>query len=360
MDDERITTGQAINLLILFITGSTLILGTGLGAKNDVWLAILLAIGLAVPAVFIYARILSLFPGQDLFAILRACFGKFFGGLISIFYIWYVFHLGALVLRNFGEFITTVGLPETPLLIPMGVLALLCLWIVKEGVETMGRWASLFVFILYLIVLGTTLLSLPNIRVENLGPVLYNGLQPVIQSTFSSFAFPFAEVVIFLMVLSSLGKGKSPIKVYLTGLFVAGGAILLASVRNLVVLGADMLSSVYFPSYLTVRTVSIGDFLERVEITVAVGLLIGGFIKIAICLLGVCKGVAFLAGLRDYRSIATPIAFLMLLLAYIVYDSIMEMYTWAFNVWTLYSLPFQVLIPIVVWIVAEVKKKKPA
>ena len=37
----------------------------------------------------------------------------------SILYIWYVFHLGALVFRNFGEFMNIVALPETPMMISM-------------------------------------------------------------------------------------------------------------------------------------------------------------------------------------------------------------------------------------------------
>jgi spore germination protein KB len=353
MPKEIITEKQAIATTILFISGSSLVLGTAVGAKQDVWLAIIIAILFSFPAILVYARILSLFRGKDLFDILQALFGKILGRVISVIYILYSFHLGALVLRNFGEFIGVVGLESTPMIVPMISLILLCIWAVREGPELLGRWGEFFLIILVLLLVSTIFLAIPEMRLDILKPVLYDGLTPVLTGGFSTFAFPFAETVVLTMTISSLQKGKSYYKVYMLGLLIGGTILFLASSRNLLVLGPDIIAIVNFPSYTAVSRINIGDFLQRIEIIVSIGLLIGGFVKISVCLLAASKGVAKIFGFSDYKFLITPIGLLMFNLAYILYRNIMEMRRWAFEVYQYYAFPFQVILPLLILVVGE-------
>src|SRR5690242_1975848 len=113
MNKEIITAKQGISLVVLFEIGSAIVLSPGSEAKQDVWIVVLLALLFALPMILIYARLLSAFPGKDLFDILHEVLGKIPGKIIALTYVWYAFHLGALVIRNFSEFIQTVSLPET-------------------------------------------------------------------------------------------------------------------------------------------------------------------------------------------------------------------------------------------------------
>jgi spore germination protein KB len=60
----------------------------------------------------------------------------------------------------------------------------------------------------------------------------------------------------------------------------------------------------------------------------------------------------------DYRSIVIQIGLLMIYFSYTVYDNSMEMQYWAFKVYPYYAFPFQVIIPIIIWILAEIKTRK--
>ena len=44
-------------------------------------------------------------------------------------------------------------------------------------------------------------------------------------------------------------------------------------------------------------------------------------------------------------------------LAYLVYDSIMEMFEWAQEIWPYYAFPFQVVLPLIILIAVEVKAR---
>ena len=150
MQKEQITDKEGICLLIEFIIGSSLILGIGGDAKNDAWLAGITGIIMAIPMLFLFSRILSLFQGQDLFDILDIILGKVIGKVVAILYIWYAFHLGALVLRNFGEFMNIIAMPETPMIVSLFCLGLACIIAVRFGIEVLARTCAYFIPLIFL------------------------------------------------------------------------------------------------------------------------------------------------------------------------------------------------------------------
>lgn len=114
MSRESITNKQGIATMVMFIIGSTIILGAGRQGMQDVWISILISMAIALPILFIYSMIIKLFPGKNLYEISEVVFGKFFGKIVTLLFTWYSLHLGALVIRNFSEYIKIVSMPETP------------------------------------------------------------------------------------------------------------------------------------------------------------------------------------------------------------------------------------------------------
>lgn len=355
MSKELISDKQGIAIMTMFIMGSAMILGPGGEAKQDAWIAILLAVVLAIPALFVYARLLFNFPGRDLFDILEIVFGKIISKFIQILFIWYAFHLGALVIRNFSEFIRIVAMPETPPFITNVFMAIICILVIKDGIEVLGRIATFILPILIAIILFVVLLGTPNFDLNNFKPVLYEGFKPVLDGAFSTFAFPFAETVVFTMVFSSLKRKGSSYRVYYWALLIGSLLIMVVSVRNLLVLGIETVAMLYFPSYSAVSVINIGEFLQRIEVTAAVVFLFAGFAKVSVCLYAATNGIAKVFNLGDYRNIAAPVGLLMVLLTRIIYDNAMEMVEWARFVYKYYAIPFQIILPIVILIAAEIK-----
>ncbi len=357
MRKEQITDKEGICLLTIFTMGSTLILGVGGNAKNDAWIAAVVGIIMAIPMIFIYSRILSLFPGRDLFDILYIAFGKLFGKVFALLYIWYAFHLGALVIRNFGEFVNTVALPETPMLVPMLLLGTVCIFVARSGVEVMARTSAYLFPIVIFILVAVNALAIPQFELNFLKPVLSQGFAPVIKGGFAAFSFPFAETILFVGILFGLKTKRSAYKIYFPSVLFAGTVIVLLTIRNIVILG-ELLGKVYFPSHVAVSRIAIGEFLQRIEVTVAFVLVVCAFVKSAVCLFVACKGIGKVFNLNDYRSVVVQTGLLMIFLAYTYYESIMEMKYWAIKVYPYYAFPFQVIIPLIVWVVLEVKKRK--
>jgi spore germination protein KB len=360
MKKEVISERQGIILIILYLIGSTLIVGLGGEAKQDSWVAVIIALAFGSMMVLVYARILSHFPGKDLFDILQITMGRTTGKLISVLMIWYAFHLGALVLRNISEFTSTLVFPDTPVVVPMIFFSFLLVWGVKAGLEVMGRWSEFFVWVILILFFIMTGLSITQMDIERIKPIFGAGAKQILISAFSIFSFPFGETVVFTMVFSNITNVKNYTKTFMIGLLGGGLVVLIAALRSTLVLGTYFASRLYFSSYIAISLIHIGQFLQRIEIGVVIIFLICAFVKISMCLLAVCKGISKVFNFDEYKFLATPITVLMLCFSFIVYKSTMEMSEWAFKVYPFYAFSFEIIIPLTVLVVIEIKNKFPS
>jgi spore germination protein KB len=358
MNKEIISDRQAASLVILFTLGSTLVIGTAGEAKKDMWIAILLGMALASLMVFIYCKILNSFKGMDIFDINKLLFGSLIGNIINIMYILFACFLGSLVLNNFTEFIAAVGLPDTPKPVAILPIVILIIWGVKCGIETLGRWAEFFVVLMLIMISMPTILSVPQMEINRLLPLLQEGMKPVIKGAIAAFSFPFAEAVVFLMVLSSLKNKKSTYKTYFWGLWIAGLVLIVISTRNVLIVGPELLSRNFFPSYIAIARINIGDVVQRIETLNTVAFFIAGFIKTSICLVAASNGLAKLFKFENCDTLVTPIALTMMAASFKVYENIIETATWAKEVYPYYAAIFQVVLPIIIFIGIKVKGKE--
>ena len=358
MEKEVISERQGIVLVILFLIGSSGIVGMSGQARQDSWISIIIAVAGSSVILFMYSKILSRYPGKDLFDILQIVFGKYIGKSLSIIMIWYAFHLGTLVIRNLSDFTNTEVFPDTPVVVLIIFFIILCIYGVKLGIEVLGRWSELFTIIVIITILFLTILSVSQMDINRIKPILDSGLTLILKGAFSDFSFPFGETVVFTMVFSNIHKGGSYTKVFIVGLLIGGLVLLIVNFRNILVLGAEEISKAYFPSFTVMKLIHAGELFQRLEMFVAIVFIVCVFIKLNMCILAVCKGIAKVFGFDDYRFIVTPIALLMFEFSLFIYKSIMEMTEWTSKAGSYYFLPFEVIIPIITFIGVEVKAKK--
>lgn len=355
MQKETISNWQGISMMVLFILGSSIVLGVSPTAGQDIWISLIVAIILALVIGLIYARLIVLYPNTTIYKILEKVLGKWLGKIIALCMTWYAFYLGSLVLDNFAEFIFTTALRSTPSIVVLAFMIFLVIWGVKAGVEVLGRWSQMFGLLLITLIISTDPLLIPQIESNTLEPLLGEGFIPIFQGAYNTFTFPFAETVVFLGVLDSLEKKNGSYSIFMKGILIGGGILLLTSTTEILVLGEFAYDSAYFPAYAAVSRINIADILQRMEIIVAVAFLISGFMKVCICMLSCCKGLQSIFDLEDYRFLVTPVGIIAVIIALTTYGSIIEMFQWAFTSYNLFALPYQLIIPILVWGIAEGK-----
>jgi spore germination protein KB len=145
--------------------------------------------------------------------------------------------------------------------------------------------------------------------------------------------------------------------VYYISLLIAGILLLVVAVRSILVLGVPNNIIQKFASYASARLIKIGTFLQRIEASVAIVFMISGFTKTTVCMYTATKGLVHLFNIKDYRKLAAPVGILMALYSIIIHKDAAEMVEWANKIYPYYAIPFQIFIPVIVWITAEIKSK---
>lgn len=356
MRQEKLSLGQAISILVLFILGSSIVVGGSVEAGQDVWASLLISMAFMVPFTFLYGRLTKLYPESDLYDIVEILFGKVIGKVFVLVMTWYALHLGSLVLRNFSEFINITALPETPQIAIMILMILVTIYLAKSGIFTMGKWSVLVLPFVCVIIIFTVLASFKYMDVSNLRPILEHRTSDLLKGAYKLFTFPFAEIVVTTSLLSSVKKSVSPYKIYFLSLLLGGFILLVAVLRNLLVLGTSLVETSYFPSYMSARIISVGKAITRIEGSISINYIIFGISKITVCLIAASKGISKLIGSSNYKNMVFPVGMLILSLCSILFKNIMEMYQFL-KVYQYYAVPFEVVIPAIIWIFAEIRSK---
>jgi spore germination protein KB len=258
------------------------------------------------------------------------------------------------VLRNYGEFSVTTAYTETPLLFIIMCFCVVVILSVRAGIEVMGRISEIFIFLLTIVFLFVFIALTKQFDIENLKPFMPQGMKPILKTAFATLTFPFGETVVFLMIFPYVNKQKKIFKASLLSLTLVGVLLLSTIIRNIMVIGADMVSRDIFPSHIVFRLIPGID----VDPLLDINLIITGMIKVGICLYGATTGITELFNLDEYKPFVIPISALCVSLSIWVYRSLMEMLQWATSVWPYYSIPFQIVIPLILLLISLIKNKK--
>lgn len=356
MTDETISSRNTGSLVVLIILSSTILSGAAtLG--QDTWISILLGAAISAPLIWVYCRIVRLFPGMDIFTIIQSLFGKVISSIIIALMSWYALHLSALVLRSFTEYTVIIALQETPRIPIMIIILAGAIYLAKSGFNIIGRWSMIICVTVLANLLFTLLLSSRSIDLSNIQPVFDHSLKHIASDTLTVSTVVFRESIIILVLFGAFRKGDSPYKAYFSGLAIGALALTLVILRNLFVLGPALMINASFPSYMSVRTLYLGSFLERIESIISFNLILLGITKIALCLCAASMGAAKLFHIKDHIHIVMPVSLLTLALCSILFESVTEMIRFV-EASRFYALPFQVIIPLVIWIAAEIKHRQ--
>ena len=350
----QISSAQLSILIMGFILGSTIIIVPGSYAMQNAWIAYLIAWATGILLFSLYYMLFKRFKNKTLVEINQILLGKWLGNLVNILYIWYFIHLTALVLRNFGEYTLTVTLPETPLWFIMICYVFVAAYSVRSGIEVTARTAELIVPFIFIFQFIIFLFLIPYFDMSNLKPILDEGLMPVLKAAFSVITFPFGETVIFLMLLPYLHKRGNTKKTYLFSFVLAGLILLMGIVRDLAVIGASEIHRTLFPPHYTIQHIP-G---LNIDPLVGVFFFISGGTKICCTYLAATIGIAQITKSKDHRPFVIPVGVILIGLSIWIYESAPEMLAWAIDLWPIYSLPFQVIIPLLLLIISLFKKNK--
>jgi len=357
-EEGRISNWQFFMLIMAFLIGtSTLIMPVG-PAKQDTWLSYLLTGALGVAAAYFYTSLGIRFPKETPFQYAPRVLGKVLGNFFNILFLWYAFHLAALLLLNFSELYVIAIMVNTPLIVFIGIMAALAAWAVRSGLETLARLAELLTpfLIITIIVLNILTLVTPELpRWENLFPIMAEGVLPIIRGVLPAFAFPFGETVFFLSFLPFLTSPRKSPRPFALAVILIALLLTTVMIRNIIVLGPSEVSRASFPSLTAIQLINVGDFLQRMDPLIIFIWTFGVFLKLTVVFYVFTLGTSQILDLKDYRPLVLPTGLLLTFFAPTVYENFHQMLRFAARTWPFYFFPGYFLYPAILLLVAKIR-----
>ncbi|QVK18390.1 endospore germination permease [Mycoplasmatota bacterium] len=353
LDKVKISSTQLSLVIIGFIFSESIISNPAIATGSDAWLVIILSLISGIVLIAIYSYISILNPGKTLIDILIDVFGKIGGNIIAVLYIWYFIHLMSLVLRKYLDFISSTIYTQTPIVFVAIILMVITAYRVKSGIEVMVRVAEIWTPIMIFIAILLFFALISKYDINYFFPFLENGIKPVLMASFNMMAFPYGELVVFLMIFPHLNKHKNIFKVASISTIFAAFLMLLVTVRIIMVLGPIMMGRISYPNFISAKFVP--DI--HIEVFIAINVLLGGATKACIILYSIVMGISQLFKLDDYKPLVMPSTVIVIAITLWLFDSMYEHLSWGKEIYPYYALPFQVIIPIYILFIIIIKNK---
>ncbi|MFP3122393.1 spore germination protein [Ectobacillus funiculus] len=281
---ERISSFQFCCLIILFELGTAVMVPLGADAKQDAWIAVLVGMLGGLLIFSIYAYLHRHFPRQPLTSYVKQIVGKKIGFVIALLYTLFFIYGAARDLRDGMELLYPTY-DETPLLVIGFIIISLVCYSLYTGLEVLSRVGEVyFMLSLFLGVLALLCLYFSDVIDQTkVLPLLEKGWKPVLTAAYGqTIMFPFGELICFTMVLPSLLHPQSGFKIGTICILISGTILAVTVFLEISVLGANKTSTALFPFLRLMQYINIGDFIQRMDAFVLIGLIVNDFFKVSI------------------------------------------------------------------------------
>jgi spore germination protein len=359
-DNDVIDETQLMQVLILAIMGVGIVslpreVADIWGASG--WMLIILGGLLAIVQALIITTLAKRFPNKTFPEYGRDIAGRFIGTGAALLIAVYFIIVTAFQARITGDVIKLFLLFNTPIEVIIVAMMAVVLYLVRNGIEPIGRIATI---ILPILVFGALLLLIPAFSgadFSNLLPLVPDDIPAVFRGiAATSFSFLGYESMLLLLpfTVKSKGLNKTVVKAI-------GAVILIYVVIYIIVLiefGVVETKSLIWPLFSLMKAVEIpGAFVERLE-----GVFLSLWVLAVFTTMMVTYFCAYLTlgkiiGLKQPRILAVPLFPVIYILAMIP-RNVVVVYEYLKYFSTIFGVMVAAVIPIIFLILAVIRKKR--
>ncbi|WP_342543898.1 endospore germination permease [Lysinibacillus sp. FSL K6-4013] len=362
MEKEIISSRQFTIVTFLYSIGTAILIipaSITSAAKQDAWIAASIGIILSLLVLKLFLTLANQTPSLNFIEANEKILGRFFGKITAICFLILTFLSAGELLYFIGIFMKTEVMPETPTMAIALLFSIIIMYAAYLGIETFARSAEilfpLFVFIFIFFVVCIT----PQITFENIQPVLEATKSSMFYSIIrfmSIFSFPL--IVLLMLYPAGVNVQQSAQKGFYIGTIMGGFVLVTLIVLSILVLGPENTASRTFPSYALAQRISIGDFLQRIEIIMAFMWISSIYIRTFMYFYTTVVGLAQILKIKDHRPLILPMGLIVMGLSQIVHPNIVHSNNYNNEIWPIFSFIFTILLPILLLIVAVIRNRK--
>lgn len=313
--NQTLTPLQFRVLVVLNMLGSSLIYTPSMltsVSKQDAWIALLIGFLLGILPVFLYETLIGRLGNVSIIEYCSKHFGVWCGKLVAAVLLVYTLLISVLILKGVTDFLSTWILNRTPISYMLVLMLGASVMAVRVGIGNIARSGEVF---LPWILVGLTIfygLLLPDIKVDNLKPMLEGGIAQPFRGGLAFLSFPIFELMVLVLCTPYLKKTNRPTRIIFPAYLIASLYIFGIVMLNLLVAGPYITEVTSFSSYRLAQTIRIADIFQRLEVFIAGMWCITIFYKFTIYFFSSNVLIQELTGTKNTRSYLLPLAMILL------------------------------------------------
>ncbi|GAB1530891.1 MULTISPECIES: endospore germination permease [Brevibacillus] len=359
-ESYKISPRQLLMLVTLVTIGDSVLVLPGVTAtlaKQDAWISILIGLVVGLLNIVLLIAVGKLYRNQSFFTFVDQTVGRVLGTIINLSFICYtLFSAGAHVME-IGDFVGTHLLVSTPRFAIQLLFVIVIMFGVRLGLQTVAESAEIY-FVWFFFFFGLLMITLlPQADMSRIQPVFENGWKPILQGSTAAIAFPFSELVIFMAVLPFVSPIQKRMRSFFLGTLLGGIVLFIIMLMCILVLGAEQTSRHFYPTYVLIKQLKLGDFIQRLEAIIAVIWFIAVSVKITLYCLFFHLGIRHVFRIENFRVLILPYIVLLMVMSTIfspnmvVYGDIIAKY------WPFYDVTYSIGVPLVLLCGYAIRKR---
>ncbi len=361
MHTIKINSNQFLVLVIFFTIGTSILeVPSVLAVKTnqDAWITAIIGTGIGFLVIWLYTAIALWFPHFTYVQINEKVYGKWIGKAVSVIFVMMSLLYASTLLFQSGNFFNTHIMPNTPMSALNILMAGIMVMGVYLGLETIARSAEIFGAFFFITFIVFTVLIAPDIQLDNIKPVFEAKPKTMIKSSFFFVLMSSGNAIVLLMIFPSfVNKVKQAKKSFLIGNLIGGLIIILITFLSISVLGSAKTTNEIYPSYELAKRISVGNFIERIEVLMALLWIISLYFKLILYFYATILAIAQILNLKDYRPLIMPMGIIAVVLSLVVYPNIIYKQEWDNTTGNSLTLVVGILFPLLLVIVYGIRRK---
>lgn len=318
---------------------------------RNICLISLTSLAVSLIFVFVFIKLMRMFPGHNLLELNTVVFGVYLGKVVSALYLFFLVILTVANLRLLCDYIVGNYMVETPIMAIAVMFLIVLAWAVSAGLEVLARIGMLF-FVVVSVLMGVIfLLSFSQMEITNFFPLLDVSFLDFVRTNHIITTIFFGESFLFMMFIPCMKQQNKLGRTMLFGLIAGEILLILSAVMITGVLG-DLSSLSNSPLNRVLREVELGRVLSRMEFIVTGILTFSVFMRIAVIYYAATVGLGQFFGLKSYKPLVLPVGAIVLGLVVPMFYSPSAQIECGISTWPFFASIFEFVLPVVTFIVA--------
>jgi len=362
MEKEVISSRQFTIITFLLSIGTAILIipsSIASSSKQDAWIAASIGVVLSLLVVKLFVTLGDQTPTLNFIEANEKLLGRFFGKITVVGFLSLTLFAGGELLYFIGAFMKTEVMPETPTMAFALLFIIIIMYATYLGIENFARSAEILFPMFVLIFIFFVVSITPQIKFENIQPIMEASKTSILYSIIRFVSvFSFSLVMLLMIYPASVNVQQSSKKGFYIGMLLGGFVLVTLITLSILVLGPANTASRTFPSYALAQRISIGNFLQRIEIIMAFMWIVSIFIRTFMYFYTTVVGIAQIMKLKDHRPLILPMGIIMVGLSQIVHPDIVHSNIYNDEIWPIYAFVCTILLPILLLIVAVIRNRK--